>query len=555
MSIFQGVARKILSDDIKKLEESNSQSEESLEIFQERLAELELALEDQGWMRLGIDTEREFSREGLKKINQLARIYWLKNPLIKRAVVTQAQYVFGQGVSIQANHAMVNEVVQEFLEDKKNQTELTSHQARMIKETELQCFSNIFFVFFVNKITGRVRVRTINLDEIDDIICNPEDAKDPWYYKRIWTQKVFDFATGSYKDESKTVYYPDWRYNPQGGHPSTIGGHPVEKDTPIYHVKVNALSDMKFGVSEIYNALDWARAYKEFLENWATIVKAYSRFAWQLATKGGKKGVVSAKEKLQSSLGGGLGPDRNPPPLTASTFIGNDGAKLEPIKTAGATTTAEDGRRLLLMVSAATGIYEHYFGDPSTGNLATSKSMERPMELMFRDRQQLWADIKYDILQFVIDQAVKAPRGKIQGTVIYDIITREETVILDNDSENEDETKRDKPIDRHVDVTFPDILEKDMDAKIKAIVSGATLDGKSPAGTLNIKDVTRMILVALGEDDVNEILDKMFPPDEDEPEWPSMGENNEDNPPNPDKLMAEALRDLREAVSSIVKEE
>ena len=42
-----------------------------------------------------------------------------------------------------------------------------------------------------------------------------------------------------------------------------------------------------------------------------------------------------------------------------------------------------------------------------------------------------------------------------------------------------------------------------------------------PAGTIEPRDLTRMILVALGEEDIDETLEAMFPDDqeEDEIEW------------------------------------
>lgn len=548
MSLLREAAKSILQPELNAMQEAIAQRDETLELLRERLAELELALEDTGWTRLGAGGEREFSRDALRRINQLARLYWLKNPLVKRAVLTQTQYVFGQGVTIQARHALVNEVIQEFLDDPKNRAELTSHQARMIKETELQCFGNLFFVFFINKSTGRVRVRTIPVDEIEEIITNPEDSKEPWFYKRVWTQNRLDLDTGRSVPETRTAYYPDWRYQPAGAKPMTIGGHPVEWDTPVFHVAVNKLSDMKFGVSEIYAAFDWARAYKEFLENWATIVKAYARFAWQVTTKGGAKGVTTVKDKFKTALTTQAS-ETNPPPATASMFIGTEGVKLEPIRTAGATTRADDARRLMLMVSSATGIFEHYLtGDPSTGNLATAKSMERPMELMFRDRQELWKDVLHDILQFVVDCSARAPNGKIPGRVERHEYG-EEVVVLGNDTENEDPKLRDKPIDRHIDVTFPPLLEHDVESRVKAIVSAATLDGKPPAGTLELKDITRMLLVALGEDDIDEILDHMFPPKgEEQAQEPQ-------EPPTVEAMMVEAVRELRKAVAELAREE
>ncbi len=543
MSIFDrfrgnGNALTEANERISELANDLDISTENISLFKERLAELELHLEDAGWQLLSGFDKNEFSRAGLRTINYLARLYFLKNPLIRRAVLTQTQYVFGQGVNIQAKHPIVDEVIQAFLSDQKNKAELTEHQALMVKETELQCFANIFFVFFVNKYSGHLHIRTIPMDEIEDIICNPEDAKDPWYYKRVWTVSGIDPATGQYISNTFSAYYPDWRYKPKFM-TQKIGGLPIMVDTPIYHVAVNKLSDMRFGVSEIYSALDWAKAYKECLEDWATITRAYSRFAWQLTTKGGAAGVAAAKARLGSTLGTSNS-ETNPPPVTASTFISTEGVKIDPIKTAGATTKAEDGRFLRLMVSSATGIFEHYLtGDPSTGNLATAKAMELPMLIMFRDRQQLWTSILKEILNFVVDWAVRA--GVIPGTIEKDVYG-EETVTLANDKDNEDLLLRDKPIDRSIDIDFPSILE-DIETRVNAVVAAATLDGKAPAGTLDIKLVSRLLLEALGLDDVDKIMAEMYPPEEEGAE----------KPPDNEEMFVSVVRNLDKAITEVFK--
>lgn len=547
----------LASDSLGELRETNNQYLASFNLLQERLAELELSLEDGGWQRLSGDSDREFSPEALRKINAMARIYWLKNPLIRQGVAVQTRYVFGQGVSIQARHPDVNAVVQAFLDDPKNKAELTSHQARMVKETELQLFSNIFFVFFTNISTGRVRVRTINPDEIiaGDIITDPNDAKTPWYYKRVWTRKAWDATSGQTAFATETAYYPDWRYKPAGGHPPTIGGHPVYADQPVYHVAVNKLSDMKFGVSEIYSALDWAKAYTQFLSDWATIVRAYSRFAWNLQTKGGATGVAAAKTRLGTTMTSSSGRETNPPPVTGSTFISTEGVSMTPVKTAGATTSAEDGRHIRLMVGAAIGVFDHYFGDPSTGNLATATAMERPMELMFRDRQTLWADVLRDILGYVIEQAARAPSGKLAAGA---------TVTVDEDGEEvttlpiDEETG--EPMDKGVDVTFPPLLEKDVEKTVKAIISAATLDGKTPA-TMDLKTVTRKLLVALGEQDVDALMGHLFGEDGEGGALDAEREERAARAPqitpqptddeDPEDQVAEAVRALAEAADRL----
>jgi hypothetical protein len=465
----------------------------------ERLTDLELALEDQGWLRLGFETEQEFSREGLTRICQLARIAYLKNPLIQRGVNAQVYYVFGQGMNISAKDEAINEVVQGFLDDAKNKAELTIHQARMYKEQDLQVEGNIFFCFFTNKETGRVRIRTIPVDEVLEIIKNPEDSKDPWYYKRSWGKSELKLETGMSSTTPQVAYYPDWRYRPKSSErPKTIGNKNIEWDSPVYHVRVGGLGRMSFGISEVYAAIDWARAYKDFLENWSTIVQAYARFAWRVSGIRGGTGSAAAveavKRKFESTLPTGV--ETNPPPLTASTLIEPGSIRMDPIRTAGATTSADDGRRLLLMVAAATGLPETFFGDTSVGTLATAKSLDRPTELMMVSRQTLWADIHRDIIGYVLARAVEAK--KLVGSV----------------TEEEDGTPHLEfatGVDPSVKITFPPILEHDVASAVDAVVKAATLSGQVPAGTLDMPTITRMLLTALGEEDIDAMIEQLYP--------------------------------------------
>ena len=171
------------------------QTEGNMDLLRETLAELELSLEDKMWLTLG-GTDREFDRRQLGEIWKLCRLMYLKNPLINRAVNIQSYYVWGQGVNIEAKAKPLNEVIQAFVDDPLNQTELTSHQARTLKETDLQVYGNLFLVFFADRVSGAVRIRSIPVEEITDIISNPEDRRDIWYYKREWSASGLNLQTG-----------------------------------------------------------------------------------------------------------------------------------------------------------------------------------------------------------------------------------------------------------------------------------------------------------------------------------------------------------------------
>jgi hypothetical protein len=308
---------------------------------------------------------------------------------------------------------------------------------------------------------------------------------------------------------------------------------------------VGGTSDMRFGVPEVYAALDWARAYKSFLEDVATIMRALSRFAGKVSTPGGKKGVAAAKSKLQttSSLSN---LETNPPPTVGSVFVGSEGTDFTPMQVRGASISPEDGRRFLLMVAAAVGMPETFFGDVSVGTLATARSLDRPTELKFRDRQTLWADVLKDMLDYVVDWAARAPSGPLQGTAALDP-DGEMVVTLAIDPETSE------PMSRQVDVTFPAILEHDVGATVGSIVQAATLDGHPLGGVLDAKLVAKLLLTALGEDDVDEILDELFPEGEEDsaPHTPPPGQGAPADQPAAEAAMLEAVRELRTAVSRL----
>lgn len=508
--------------------------DEAWALVEGRLAELEALLGGGEWRLMSMQAEQEFSRQGLREITDMARVMYLKNPLIQRGVDVKRFYVWGQGVSVQAAQEEVAAVIRAFEEDEKNIVSLTSHQARMNAEVELQTDGNLFFVFFVNPATGRVRVRTMAFGEVEEVVTNPEDSREPWFYLRRWSERKLT-ASGSREYESRVAWYPDWRYNPTSK-PGMLDGQPVRWETPVYHVRVGGFSNWQFGISEIYDTIDWAMAYKEFLEDWASIVRAYRRFAFQLTTPGGRRGIAAAKTKLNSTLGNASGSEAetNPPPVVGSTFISGEGVNLQPVRTSGATVAAEDGRRLLLMVAASMGLPETFFGDVSVGTLATAKSLDRPTELAMTDRQTLWADVLGDIYRFVLLWAVKAPSGALRGVGRIER-TVEEGVIEERVIWNEG-------VDPSVAVTFPPLVESDVKERIEAIVNAATLgQAGTLAGTVDLPTLSRMLLLALGVEDVDEIVERLFPDGEvaDEP----TAERSQ-----AEAQMVEALRALREAL-------
>jgi len=107
-------------------------------------------------------------------------------------------------------------------------------------------------------------------------------------------------------------------------------------------------------------------------------------------------------------------------------------------------------------------------------------------------------------------------------------------VILDIDPETGE------PIDRHIDIDFPSILEHDKEAEVRAIISAATLDGKAPAGTMDMKLISRLLLTALGQDDIDDLLDRIFPEGE-----------GEVTARQAEQLFVQSVNEMREALRAL----
>lgn len=490
----------------------------------ERLLELEMALEKGQWVEYGTDQRQEFSRDGINTIMQLARIAYIKNPLIKRGVNIQTFYVFGRGVTIQAKDETINDVIQTFIDDSNNQSELTSPQARKERDKELRVDGNLFFALFVQPETGQVRVGIIPPEEIQYIIRDKDNRKKPMYYKRVYTAESIDVTNGTQNIETITQYYADFKnYAPV----DKIDDSDVVSDCVIYHTKVGGFSDWAFGVSEIYAALDWARAYKSFLEDFAKIIKSLARFAWRKKTDGGATGVQAARTKLNSTFGiSGTRIEGNPSANAGSVMIETGNEQLDPIKTAGMTTSAESGKELRLMSGIAMGLPDHIAsGDTAQGTLATAKSLDRPTEFQFTDRQELWVGIYQTLFSFVVYHAVAAPLGALRGIGTTEINIYNEPVVVFPDTLN-----------TTVSVDFPSILQEDTLTTIQAIVAAS-------AFIPDKKFLAKAVLNELGINDIDELLDVWYP-----------GKNGGMVQEQTDPLLQQVKEALNELHSALLKE-
>lgn len=508
----------------EKLDRANLMAD----VFQENLARLEDSMEAGEWKKVAFNVEREFTRPGLDDIIDLSRAMYLSHPLIKRAVNVTTYYTFAQGVSRKAmNERIQKEVLLPHLEDDGNQRELYGHQARLLTDVDQLVEGNVFMAMFTD-LEGNVKLRSFPTKQIREIYHKPGDAQAITFYRRQWTEVIFDEKRGTTKSVQKEALYPDYLYQPRKK-PDKIGRMDVNWDAPIIHKRSGGLKDMQFGIPETYAALDWARAYRKFLENWHTLVASLAKFAWKATTKGSK--LKEGAKKLRSQLEDSDGFEDDNELLAGSVFVGKPGDSMEAIPKTGAHTSAEDARPSRLMVASAMDMPDTILsGDVDVGNFATSKTLDRPTWLRMRNRQFTERDWEQQIFRYCIDAKVRA--GKLPGKVEWEYDGSNSKVVLADS------------LDDQIKIAFPPILQEDTLDMIKAIVTAATLDGKTEAGTIPPEKTSQLLLETLEVEDVDAVLSELSPEERRDlqnaiKELQDMSkiagkENKEDEPPKKD---------------------
>lgn len=354
----------------------------------------------------------ELPMEERRKLIRIARQFWIKDPLMHQAVSLTTNYTFGEGLRYASNLEDVAGEIEAFWADEDNQLELTAFQAQEQKSNELQVDGEIFFVLFVDQ-DFRVKVRTLPPEEITEIICSPDDHRRPLYYQRKYAPVTFDMSRQNWKTgTTQTKYYADWRNYAPGKWGEFDRGVKLQEGL-IYHVALNRISWQKRGYTEMYPALDWAKAHRQLLQDWVTIVKAYSTLAWKAKIKGDDpRDFERVRQRLKAMMPAFNSQQDEPwaPSGTGGVQLENDDVTLSPIKTSGMATSPSDAREIRLMAGAGMGIMEHYFGDAGNANLATATAMELPMLKKFAARQRLWESVYTNILSYVIAKSIEAGR-------------------------------------------------------------------------------------------------------------------------------------------------
>jgi len=366
-------------ENIKETKETTIEDLKLGEVFKEAYKSVEdvFASEDKGWINMSkLIQKGEYTEDQKKSIIKRSRYYAQIDPMATQALRLWSDYTLGTGIIRKAEDEKVKKILDDFWDARINKPVLSCKGQRK-NSYKLLTDGNVYFALFLGS-EGKVTVRRIDPLEITDVITNPDDKEDIRYYKREWTNT---------QGKSVKAYYRSWQNIKDEGVLDSKGKLITKtEEALIYHMEREPN-----GLPLLLPAMDWIKLYRQFLAARVAVILALARFAWKTKVPSGA--VSKIKTKTDQTK-----------PDAGSWLIENMGSDTQPIKTdTGASGAYQDGRMLKLMICAAVGITEQYFGDISIGSLATAQTVELPMVKMFNSYQTLWLEAYEDISNMVLE--------------------------------------------------------------------------------------------------------------------------------------------------------
>jgi hypothetical protein len=520
--------------------------------LRETLTLVQRQVEDLAWHNLAAeDNSIDLTYDDRKRVISEARTIARRNPLAKVAINLLQNYTLGQGLSVKAeNRKLVAKVVDEFMDSPANEAVLTSHQAQKEFLETLYTDGDYFLVMFPDETLGTLELGYLDATFVEDSIPDPNNVKITKWYKVRRPDKAFNYERGAWETNTSGdfVYYRHYQNTDPA--PPGMGG----KLQPGLVMQVSVDRRGKFGRSQIAAAMDWLRAHKKFMEDRATINSAAAAVAWKKKRKGPASDIAAEAARLQSSLTQNIGRyESNPAGATASTIVENEATSLEWVKTdTGGSAADFDERKLRMMAgSGLGGIPNHMFGDEGQANLATATAMNTPLRKMYEQYQQVLRDVLLAVIDVLLETAHKAgrigerddeakyrdrtttPQGVMQDPLAVPAQTRVQTrealqmpyrspplpggvrlIPRPEDAVDDSPATEDNPskkISWYVDIDYPPMQDQTFDVYMSGLKS---LSEIMPGENIESKKlVVELALTFLGVNDIDDTMERLFPPD------------------------------------------
>lgn len=405
--------------ELLEVKAENAALSAGVELLQESLADVKLALDNVGWNPMGEDVNvRELPLTTIKAQSQTTRALAVINPLIKRGLSVRTAYIWGNGIILDGLDEN-----SEFAKLPANRKALLSEKAQAELESCLGTDGNFFLLVTkpgMGKARGKARaagqLQRLPMWQITGAVSNPENREEVWFYRREWTTTVTTPGSEVETTKDNIEYFPAIDYDEGIGRPTRFKGKKVNWDSAIAVETANKQVGWRWGVPDLLPVMFWAKAHKEFLENQAMLVKAYSRYAFKV-TAPTTAGARSAATKVGTAPT--LDPMTGEPQSVGATAVAGMGTTISAIGRTGGSVDFKAGLPLAGYVAAGLGVpLNELTADAGEANRASAETLSSSNEKVMKARQAEHIMFFESIFAYLgLDVKVSFP--KIEEEAVY----------------------------------------------------------------------------------------------------------------------------------------
>lgn len=262
---------------------------------------------------------------------------WRVNPLARRVVSLQTDFIIGEGLGIQCDHKATHKFLLEWWRHPLN--DFDSQLPDWCDE--LARSGNLFFILSANPMDGMTYVRPLPADSVREIVSAPNDVRQELQYLP--------------EDTSAEAWEA---YNGSDGQP-----------TFVLHFAVNRPVGSPWGEPMLAPMLDDFGRYRTWLEDRARLNHFRSAFLYVV------QGAYSSEADRQTRENHINSHQPNP----GSILVVNDSEKwstISPQLNSGDAT--QDGLSLKKTIAAGAGIPLHYLAEPESSTRTTAEAAGTP---------------------------------------------------------------------------------------------------------------------------------------------------------------------------------
>lgn len=403
-----------------------TQLAEQSHAYSEAVTSLEMArraIEDMQYIDLSGYGQQDEILPNAKRAEVILRIRRLRheNPIAKQSMKLIIRAVFGRGVTRKIKDEKLEKIAKAIWDDPTNQALLTSHKAMKRRFDETLTDGEWFPVMFVSDEEPWLRLGRVKMDEITDVLYDPDNDELPVWYRREYRKRTYDPNENNGQGGWKTAtgapevrYYRDWRITDEmlpdiESRGLTI---PEEKQAEglLYHAMINEVRMRSGwrGISELFASRDWFRVFKNFMEERGVMNSMANAMTARRKVKAGPTTVASFGNRLggvqESPIAGDTAGEwdrtRLTRPMAGAVYNYNEGIELELDRVdTGAPNAERDARLLLLAGAAGVGTNVTQLGEGSAA-LSSAQVMDLPVRKSHEDWQTDQGAMFSEILGF-----------------------------------------------------------------------------------------------------------------------------------------------------------